>query len=176
MNQAMRRQLRLCHLLLVSLLLASTPAASQTLPLPEVVSAAGFQVHFPSPPIAGTWAPFTVTALGPDGRPLEAYVGTVNLRVSGTGATVDPDFHTFVSLNKGVWRFQARWLNAGPHQLTVEQGLGPTHVEPVSVLAGPIVRLGFDPLINTSRAGEPFRFTVVAIDADGLTAPYGGPL
>jgi hypothetical protein len=179
MNQARRRPLRTCHLLLlVPLLMASAPPpASQPVPSAQALAAAGFRVHFPTSPVAGTWAPFTVTALGSDGRPLEAFLGVVTVTASGTGADVDPDVYTYLLVDKGVGQFKALWLNSGPQRITVVETLGPTHEETVPVLAGPATR--FELAVPTApvQAGTMVRAKVVAFDANNNVATeFTGPI
>ena len=177
MNQAMRRPLRPCHLvLLVPLLLASAPAVAQTDTSTQGLVAAGFRVHFPAPAVAGTWAPFTVTPLGSDGKALQGFVGVVTVTASGTGAKVTPGSHTYLLLDKGVGHFKVLWPSSGRYQLTVTQPLGPPHEELVSVLPAEPESLELMTASTAITAGQPFEVWVFTKDGSGNRVPYGGPL
>jgi hypothetical protein len=173
MNQAMSRQLRKRHLLLlVPLLLASAPPSLQGQApalLPGMLS--DFRVQVQTPTVAGAWAPFTVTAIDDTGGTVTNYLGTVNVTVSGTesGADVEPPLYVFLGLGQdnGVGNFRARWLTSGAHHITVTDTLGTVNREqPVAVTAAPATRLE---LILDASTDVGTRITATVVARDGLS-------
>ncbi len=175
MNQAMSRQLRMRPLLLlVPLLMASAPpsrqaAASTVLPVLKT-----FRIEFQSPPIAGSWTRFTITAIDDENNVFTNYLGTVNVTVSGTqaGADVDPESHVFLGLgsDNGVAHFRALWLRSGPQAVNVADTLGSVNVEHrLTVLPGAATRFDLQ-LPQMTQAGAPVSAHVTAYDAQNNVA------
>lgn len=179
MNQAMRRSLRPWHLLLlVPLLVASTPAAP---PKPEPLRGlflTDLRLALHTPPIAGEQIRFTVTAIDEEGLVFSTYTGTVNVTITDTlnGASVQPPSHLFVGGN-GIGEFQARWPRAGTQKIIVKDTLGlVTREYPVNVMPGPAIRLEFQ-LPQSVQAGMAVGTTVTALDANGNRATgFTGPV
>jgi len=166
MNQAMRRPLRPWHLLLlVPLLVASTPAKR-----PAQASLAGtrldeLRVNFPSPPVVGTWAPFTVTAIDEKNLLFRLYTGIVDVTVSGPQAGVQPQEHWFILESQAIAHFEARWPAAGTYTVTARERGGTVFtVHTVEVMPVPTTQFGLF-LPQRTQAGAPVSGRVVAYDA-----------
>ncbi|HLL04468.1 MAG TPA: hypothetical protein VK539_28045 [Myxococcaceae bacterium] len=166
----MRRSLRPWHLLLlVPLLVASTPAKR-----PAQASLAGttleaLRVRFPSPPVVGTWTPFTVTAIDKDNLVFQGYTGIVDVTVTGPQAGVQPPFHLFISDFAGVAPFEARWPVPGVYTVTARERGGTVFTVHTVEVPGPATRLAFE-LPLSAPAGAPVTGRVVAYDAGNNVA------
>jgi hypothetical protein len=177
MNQAIRRPLRPWHLLLLfAMWLASAPAAAQALPSAQALAASSFQVQFLAPPVAGQSARFSVTALGSDGKPIEAFLGIVTVTASGPGSEVKPSLYTYVLLNKGVAWFDVLWTQSGRQLLTVSETLGPTHEEAVNVLPGEPSRFELELSATLVKAGTPISATVTVYDTNNNIVSHEGDI
>jgi len=171
MNQAMSRSLRPWHLLLlVPLLVASAPAKH-----PAPASLAGtrlkeLRVNFPSPPVVGTWAPFTVTAIDEKNLLFRLYTGIVDVTVSGPQAGVLPQEHWFILDATGIAHFEARWPTVGTYTVTARERGGTVFTEhTVEVRPVPAARFGLF-LPQGTQAGAPVSGRVVVYDANNNVA------
>jgi N-acetylneuraminic acid mutarotase len=131
---------------------------------------------------AGDTVTFTVTAEDGTGTPVPSYTGTVQLASTDGQASVIgqhlPTSYTFVPSDHGTHTFTVTLATAGNQTITVtdqaDHNLAAT-TSPITV-SSPAKFLVNIPGGTTLVAGDPFLFTVQAVDASGKPLPsYSGP-
>ena len=131
----------------------------------------------PTSVAAGGTVSFTVIAEDSAGAPVPSYAGTVHFTSSDPSAVVSGDY-TFTSADNGKHTFTVMLQSAGTETITVtDQANSLTATtSPVTVSSGPATLLVKLPGGNTTVAGNPFLFTLQAVDASGNpVTSYSGP-
>ncbi len=137
------------------------PADAQTLVVAE----------FPAQPTAGDIGGFLVTALDPYGNVATGYRGTVTFGSSDPQATLPSDY-TFTAGDNGSHPFGAILVTAGTQTITATDTADPTiSGTQAGITVAPGAAASFYVAApDTAVAGEPFDFTLYALDAYGNVA------
>ncbi len=137
------------------------PAAAQTLLVAE----------FPAQLTAGDIGGFLVTALDPYGNVATGYRGTVTFGSSDPQATLPSDY-TFTAGDNGSHPFGAILVTAGTETITATDTADPTiSGTQAGITVSPAAEASFYVAApDTAVAGEPFDFTLYALDAYGNVA------
>jgi hypothetical protein len=127
---------------------------------------------YPSPVVAGTAHPFTVTAFDQFGNTATGYTGTVHFTSTDPLAAPPADY-PFVAADAGVHSFSARFGSAGTWSLMATDTRTSTITGTqtgIVVTAAPLVSIAVTPGPVTLKVGQMQQFTATGTYADSTTA------